>query len=96
MRRRSFVGRLGAVAASIPVLASVFPRSARAEGAPKPTLRVMMKRACGSDDPTKAAFPFLHGLALAEAGHEVQIRRSGAPGLAARRSSWGSSSGRTA
>jgi predicted peroxiredoxin len=27
----------------------------------------------GSDDPTKAAFPFLHGLALAEAGHEVRI-----------------------
>ena len=36
-------------------------------------LKVMMKSAWGSDDPTKAAFPFLHGLALAEAGHEVQI-----------------------
>jgi predicted peroxiredoxin len=33
----------------------------------------MMKSAWGSDDPTKAAFPFSHGLALAEAGHEVQI-----------------------
>ena len=33
----------------------------------------MMKSAWGSDDPTKAAFPFLHGLALAEAGHSVQI-----------------------
>jgi len=33
----------------------------------------MMKSAWGSDDPTKAAFPFLHGLALAEAGHEVQF-----------------------
>ena len=33
----------------------------------------MMKSAWGSDDPTKAAFPFLHGHALAEAGHEVQI-----------------------
>jgi len=32
-----------------------------------------MKSAWGSDDPTKAAFPFLHGTALAEAGHEVQI-----------------------
>jgi predicted peroxiredoxin len=37
------------------------------------TLNVMMKSAWGSDDPTKAAFPFLHGLALAEAGHSVQI-----------------------
>ena len=32
-----------------------------------------MKSAWGSDDPTKAAFPFLHGDALFEAGHEVQI-----------------------
>ncbi len=37
------------------------------------TLKVMMKSAWGSDDPTKAAFPFLHGLALSEAGHSVQI-----------------------
>ena len=33
----------------------------------------MMKSAWGSDDPTKSAFPFLHGLALSEAGHGVQI-----------------------
>jgi predicted peroxiredoxin len=32
-----------------------------------------MKSAWGSDDPTKAAFPFSHGLALSEAGHQVQI-----------------------
>src|SRR6201999_4056516 len=37
------------------------------------TLSIMMKSAWGSDDPTKAAFPFLHGLALSEAGHSVQI-----------------------
>lgn len=73
MRRRSFVGRLAAVAATLPVLGSLVPQEARARGAQKPTLRVMMKSAWGSDDPTKAAFPFLHGLALAEAGHEVQI-----------------------
>ncbi len=36
-------------------------------------LNIMMKSAWGSDDPTKAAFPFLHGLALSEAGHMVQI-----------------------
>lgn len=40
---------------------------------PKKTLKIMMKSAWGSDDPTKAAFPFLHGIALAEAGHQVQI-----------------------
>ena len=42
-----------------------------AEG--KKPLKIMMKSAWGSDDPTKAAFAFLHGLALADAGHEVQI-----------------------
>jgi predicted peroxiredoxin len=36
-------------------------------------LHIMMKSAWGSDDPTKAAFPFLHGLALSEAGHTVQV-----------------------
>jgi predicted peroxiredoxin len=35
--------------------------------------RVLVKSAWGSDDPTKAAFPFLHANALAEAGHEGQI-----------------------
>ena len=35
--------------------------------------KVLVKSAWGSDGPTKAAFPFLHGNALAEAGHEVQI-----------------------
>src|SRR5207237_5392915 len=36
-------------------------------------LKILMKSAWGSDDLTKAAFPFLHGDALSEAGHEVQI-----------------------
>ncbi len=43
----------------------------RAESSSK--LKIMMKSAWGSDDPTKAAFPFFHGEALSEAGHEVQI-----------------------
>src|ERR1035437_8500403 len=36
-------------------------------------LKIFIKSAWGSDDPTRASFPFLHGNALAEAGHEVQI-----------------------
>ena len=36
-------------------------------------MKIFIKSAWGSDDPTKASFPFLHGTALAEAGHEVQI-----------------------
>jgi hypothetical protein len=35
--------------------------------------RILIKSAWGSDDPTKAAFAFLHGNALAEKGHEVQM-----------------------
>jgi uncharacterized protein involved in oxidation of intracellular sulfur len=41
--------------------------------ASKKSLKILFKSAWGSDDPTKAAFPFSHGLALTEAGHEVQI-----------------------
>ena len=36
-------------------------------------LKIMMKSAWGSDDPTRASFPFAHGLALAEAGHECRF-----------------------
>jgi len=36
-------------------------------------MKVLVKSAWGSDDPTKAAFPFLHANALAEAGHDAQI-----------------------
>ncbi len=47
---------------------------------PVPTtrkLKIMMKSAWGSDDPTRASFPFAHGLVLAEAGHDVQIFLTG-------------------
>jgi hypothetical protein len=40
---------------------------------PSKKLKIMMKSAWGSDDPTRGSFAFSHGLALAEAGHEVQI-----------------------
>jgi predicted peroxiredoxin len=36
-------------------------------------MKVLIKSAWGSDDPTKAAFPFLHANAFAEAGHAVQV-----------------------
>jgi predicted peroxiredoxin len=36
-------------------------------------VNVLIKSAWGSDDPTKAAFAFLHANALAEEGHAVQI-----------------------
>src|SRR5271166_168640 len=65
--RRFFLSRL----ATLPFFAIAGVGVAEAET--RKPLKVMMKSAWGSDDPTRAAFPFLHGLALAEAGHEVQI-----------------------
>jgi hypothetical protein len=47
------------------------------ETAPHKPLKIMVKSAWGSDDPTRASFPFAHGLALADAGHEVQIFLTG-------------------
>jgi predicted peroxiredoxin len=66
MIRRSFLRNLVA----LPFIAAVTPVSATTSTS---KLKIMMKSAWGSDDPTKAAFPFLHGDALSDAGHEVQI-----------------------
>ena len=68
MARRRFLAQL----AGLPFLAL----GTRAEESKKP-LKIMMKSAWGSDDPTRASFAFAHGLALADAGHEVQIFLTG-------------------
>jgi predicted peroxiredoxin len=67
--RRFFLSRL----AGLPFVAMATADGLKAQGQAHKTLKIMMKSAWGSDDPTKSAFPFSHGLALAEAGHEVQI-----------------------
>jgi len=69
MARRQFLSRLAQLAALPFVMAS----GSLQGQAPHKSLKILMKSAWGSDDPTKAAFPFSHGLALSEAGHEVQI-----------------------
>src|SRR5205809_8108635 len=66
MIRRSFLKHL----AALPLVAAAAPATAGASAA---KLKILMKSAWGSDDPTKAAFPFLHGDALSDAGHDVQI-----------------------
>lgn len=69
MARRAFLTQLLSTGLALPFLsaaAQVVPSSSK-------KLNIMMKSAWGSDDPTKSAFPFLHGLALSEAGHTVQI-----------------------
>ena len=67
MERRTLLTQL---AAATPLIAL---GSAGAAEAAKSPMKIMMKSAWGSDDPTKAGFAFLHGHALAEAGHDVQI-----------------------
>ncbi len=71
MNRRLLFSRL----AGLPFLAL---SSVAGQEAPKTNkLKIMMKSAWGSDDPTRASFVFAHGLALADAGHEVQIFLTG-------------------
>src|SRR6266446_5104848 len=65
MIRRSFLKKLVA----LPFVAA----TSAVPAATEPKLKILMKSAWGSDDPTKAAFPFLHGEALSDAGHDVQI-----------------------
>src|SRR5947207_10434725 len=60
---------------SASIVATTAPATARASGT---KLKILLKSARGSNDPTKAALPFLHGDALYDAGHEVQIFLLGA------------------
>ena len=64
MARRKFLSQL----LGLPFL----PLAVKTEE-PKKSLKIMMKSAWGTDDPTRASFVFSHGNALSEAGHEVQI-----------------------
>jgi hypothetical protein len=74
MVRRQLLAKLSQLAGwSILALSSAGGQAAPAQK----KLKIMMKSAWGSDDPTRASFPFSHGLALADAGHEVQIFLTG-------------------
>jgi hypothetical protein len=73
MARREFLTRLTQIAA-LPFLAKAAVAQPQSS---KKALKIMIKSAWGSDDPTRASFPFAHGLALADAGHEVQIFLTG-------------------
>jgi predicted peroxiredoxin len=68
MARRKFLAQL----AGLPFLAL----GTKAQETKK-TLKILMRSSWGSDDPTRASFVFAHGLALADAGHEVQIFLTG-------------------
>jgi predicted peroxiredoxin len=64
MARRSFLAQV----AGLPFL--VLGTKAQES---KKSLKIMMRSSWGTDDPTRASFVFAHALALADAGHDVQI-----------------------
>ena len=57
--------------AAVPLLASKLAVGQETRKSPK--LKIMMKSAWGTDDPTRASFVFSHALALSDSGHDVQI-----------------------
>jgi predicted peroxiredoxin len=65
MRRRFLTLLLGVTGAGI--------AAATRDAASTPRMKVLIKSAWGSADPTQASFPFHHANAFAEAGHDVQI-----------------------
>ncbi len=73
MFRRQLLARLTKIAGL-----SVIRLGPSAQASPaRKKLKILMRSSWGTDDPTRASFPFLHGLVLADAGHEVQIFLTG-------------------
>ena len=75
--RRTFLEKstqLVATALAVTVAtASTSDAQTQPPSAPKKKLHILMRSSWGTDEPTRASFVFSHGVALAEAGHEVQI-----------------------
>ncbi len=75
--RRNFLEKstqlaVGALAAGA-IAASTSEAQTEQPQAPKKKLHILMRSSWGTDEPTRASFVFSHGLALADAGHDVQI-----------------------
>jgi hypothetical protein len=73
--RRTFLRKSGQLAGAL-AAGAVVPSVAESQAVSQPPsrkLKIMMKSAWGSDDPTRASFVFGHAAILADAGHDVQI-----------------------
>ncbi len=78
--RRSFFQRssqLAAGALAVGALASSTSEAQAPAQTPSKKLKIMMRSAWGTDDPTRGSFVFAHALAFADAGHDVQIFLTG-------------------
>jgi TRAP-type mannitol/chloroaromatic compound transport system substrate-binding protein len=74
--RRSFIQKsshLAAGALTMGALATTSEAQTQQSQTPKKKLHILMRSSWGTDEPTRASFAFSHGVALAEAGHDVQI-----------------------
>jgi len=75
--RRDFLEKSTQLAAGALAAAAVTVSTSEAQTQqpqiPKKKLHILMRSSWGTDEPTRASFVFSHGLALADAGHDVQI-----------------------
>ena len=75
--RRNFLEKSTQMAAGALAAGAIAVSTAEAQAqqpqAPKKKLHILMRSSWGTDEPTRASSVFSHGLALAEAGHDVQI-----------------------
>ena len=76
--RRNFLEKSTQLAAGVLAAGAITASPTEAQTqqlsqAPKKKLHILMRSSWGTDEPTRASFAFLHGLALADAGHDVQI-----------------------
>jgi DsrE/DsrF-like family len=72
--RRNFLEKSTLLAASTLAARAMSVSTSDAQPqAPKKKLHILMRSSWGTDEPTRASFVFSHGLALADAGHDVQI-----------------------
>ncbi len=72
--RRAFLKKSGQMAGALAAATTAVDMLGEAsQPTPAKKQKFLMRSSWGTDDPTRASFVFDHALALAEAGHEVQI-----------------------
>lgn len=75
--RRNFLRKSTQLAAGVLAAGTITVSTSEAQTPqaqpPKKKLHILMRSSWGTDEPTRASFVFGHGLALADAGHDVQI-----------------------
>ena len=75
--RRTFLEKSTQLAAGALTAGALATSVSTAQTEPPPAakkkLHILMRSSWGTDEPTRASFVFSHGVALAEAGHDVQI-----------------------